>query len=70
MKRSRFFEFMSIIEHLSEIIIIKGRRSDMKQINTVRDILESSSQNYTNRTAFVLRDSQGAENKISYSKFM
>lgn len=42
----------------------------MKQIKTVRDIIESSSQSYTNRAAFALRDTNNAERKISYGEFM
>ncbi len=41
----------------------------MKQINTVRDILESSAQTYTNRTAFVLKAEDGTGKEISYGEF-
>lgn len=61
--------FLRIIVPLSENIITEGRRLNVKQINTVRDIIENARQTYTNRAVFVLRDAGNKEKAISYADF-
>ncbi len=41
----------------------------MKQINTVRDILETGTQTYSKRTAFAFRDFCGTDCSVSYGDF-
>ena len=41
----------------------------MKEINTVRGIIERSAEAYANRTAFVLKNSDNSEAAVSYSDF-
>lgn len=41
----------------------------MKEINTVRDIIERSAEIYTNRSAFVLKNADGTEAAVSYEDF-
>jgi len=42
----------------------------MKQISTVRDILENSAQTCANRSAFIVKNSDGVERSITYSDFI
>ena len=42
----------------------------MKQINTIRDIIENSGEIYKNRAAFALKDKDGSEKAISYGDFL